>query len=245
MSENVLYRKTVVVTGATTSLGAAVCQRLATEGARLVVHYNSPFESRRAEDIVDACIAAGGDAFPICEDMASAPSIERLLDTAVRRFGSLHATVHTAGVDERRRLIDLTEEAFDLQLDVSAKAALFLMVETAKRIEAGGRIITFASAAQAPLGRATTAPIEQYAARLAGELVDRRVTVNNLALGDCSVSASNSGGGASIAHVLKWVRFLLSAECAFNGWTVFVDAERVPAAGSSPAALVGRHQVPA
>jgi NAD(P)-dependent dehydrogenase (short-subunit alcohol dehydrogenase family) len=245
MPVDTLRGKTVLVTGGAKNLGGAVSRELAAAGANVAVHYHSGSDQNLAETTVSACAAAGGKALAIQADLTSVPEIQRVLDTVVDRFGSLFATVNTAGLAQGHVMTEVTEAEYDAHFAVNTKAAFFVMAETAKRIEDGGRIVNLVSSLLAAYtGRysvyaGSKAPLEHFTRALSKEMAGRGVSVNNLAPGPMDTSffwdAAADGEEAysssqtpfgrltKVEDIVPWVRFLLTDGAWLNGQTVFLN----------------------
>jgi 3-oxoacyl-[acyl-carrier protein] reductase len=85
------------VTGASSGIGRAIAQRLARDGARVVVDYARSRE--RAEAVVAEIRAAGGDGLAVRADVSRGEDVSRLLAAALEAFGRVHAWVNNAGAD--------------------------------------------------------------------------------------------------------------------------------------------------
>src|SRR5215475_11896833 len=98
----------VIVTGASSGIGAATARLLGAAGASVVVNYRSSRDL--AEGVVADVIAAGGRGVAIGADMGSEPDIVRLSAETDRAFGPLTGLVNNAGVNGAalRRLEDYT-----------------------------------------------------------------------------------------------------------------------------------------
>jgi NAD(P)-dependent dehydrogenase (short-subunit alcohol dehydrogenase family) len=86
--------KVAIVTGSSSGIGLATAQRLAREGALVVVN------GRRAplvEEAAAAIVAAGGEAIAVAADVSDPTSVARLVDEAVATYGSLDVLVNNAG----------------------------------------------------------------------------------------------------------------------------------------------------
>ncbi|AQZ61780.1 Short-chain dehydrogenase/reductase SDR [[Actinomadura] parvosata subsp. kistnae] len=245
MSDTTLKGKTVLVTGGAKNLGGAISRDLAAAGASVAVHYHSRAGKGLAEETVAACVAAGGDAFAVEADLTSVAEIRRVLDAVLGRYGALYATVNTAGLASGNPMTEVSEDEYDAHFAVNAKAAFFLMAETARRIDDGGRIVTFVSSLLAAYtGRysvyaGSKAPVEHFTRALSKELAGRRVSVNNLAPGPMDTSffwdaaapgeaeysraQTPYGELTKVEHVVPWVRFLLTDGWWLNGQTVFLN----------------------
>ncbi|MCO5994134.1 SDR family oxidoreductase [Actinoallomurus rhizosphaericola] len=245
MPEHALNGKAVLVTGGAKNLGGAISRDLAAAGASVAVHYHSRSDKGLAEDTVAACVAAGGNAFAIEADLTAVAEIRRVVDSVVDRYGALYATVNTAGLAKGAPMTEVTEEEYDAHFAINSKAAFFVMAETAKRIEDGGRIVNLVSSLLAAYtGRysvyaGSKAPVEHFTRALSKELTGRRVSVNNLAPGPMDTSffwdaaapgedefsraQTPLGRLTKVEDVVPWVRFLLTDGRWLNGQTVFLN----------------------
>lgn len=128
--------KTAFVTGGSRGIGAAVVKRLAAAGARVVFTYNSSPEAARA-----VAAAAGNGAEAVKLDLADADAVA----AAVRALPKLDILVNSAGVFEQAPVAEATLEAYDRTFAVNVRAVVAAVVEAAKIIPDGGRIITIGS----------------------------------------------------------------------------------------------------
>lgn len=95
-----LENKRIVVTGAASGIGAAIAERLAADGARVVV-------SDLNEQAADAVVRRLGDKARACPaDVADEAQVERLVEFAVRELGGLDAMINNAGIGEKAVPID-------------------------------------------------------------------------------------------------------------------------------------------
>jgi NAD(P)-dependent dehydrogenase (short-subunit alcohol dehydrogenase family) len=135
--------KGVVVTGAAGGIGRAIVEGFAAAGARVCA-----VDLR--QDAVDEVIATLDEGhLAAAADVSDLSGHEALLRRALETFGSFAVLVHTAAVLRRRYDIDaVTEEDWDIQLDVNLKATFFLNRTAARLFREqgkGGRIINFTS----------------------------------------------------------------------------------------------------
>ncbi len=175
------------MTGSSRGIGRAIAERLAGEGAAVVVNYRA--NAGKAMEVVSGIEAADGRAVAVQADVTRAGDVRRLFDTARERFGRVDVVVANAGVARWGAVADLTEDDYDAVFRVNAKGAFFALREAARSVEDGGRIINITSSATAlalpglALYCASKAATEQFAKALAKELGSRQITVNSISPG--------------------------------------------------------------
>ena len=148
-----LRGKSVLVTGASSGIGAAVAAGFGRYGARLAVHYNRG--EAEAEAIAGAVRAAGGEAIAVQGDVTSKADLERIIERTVAAFGRLDVLVNNAGDLVDRKRIDEADDAFiDYVIDLNARSvvtACQLAIRQQKR-QGGGVIINTTSIAARQIG---------------------------------------------------------------------------------------------
>ena len=182
-----LSGKVAIVTGASSGIGRAIAERLAEEGALVVVNYARSAE--KAQQVVTGMQAKGGKAVVVQADMSRVAEARRLVIDTVKQFGRLDILVNNAGKFLPKLLAEMTEAEFDQVLALHAKGPYFAMQEAAKALRDGGRIVNISTAgtqrtfygATAHLG--SKAALEQYTKGLALELAPRGITVNAVSPG--------------------------------------------------------------
>jgi NAD(P)-dependent dehydrogenase (short-subunit alcohol dehydrogenase family) len=140
--ERGLHERVAIVTGAAIGNGRAFCERLAEEGAKLVIA-----DLEEAVDTEKAVIALGGEVVSVRADMTNPADVDRVVQAAIDRFGRIDILVHNVGhySEEPFDLLSYTEwkKTLDVTLD-SIFHTVRAVLPHMKR--AGfGRIITFSS----------------------------------------------------------------------------------------------------
>ena len=154
--------KVAIVTGSARGLGAATARRLAEEGAKVVI---TDILREQAEATAAALRDDGLQAHCVVADITKGAEVQGLVDEAVARFGGLHILVNNAGFPRDRYLVKMSEDDWDLVMEVMLKGAFLASKAVMPRfIEQGwGRVINISS--RAHFGNPTQA---NYSAAKAG-----------------------------------------------------------------------------
>lgn len=182
-----LTEKVAIVTGASSGIGRAIAERLAQDGATVVVNYGKSAD--KARQVVAGIEAKGGKAVAVQADMSKAAYARWLVKETVKEFVRLDILVNNAGMFQSNPLEETTEEEFDRIFLLNAKGPYFAMQEAAKVVGDGGRIVNISTdgthlgfaGATAYLG--SKGALEQFTKGLAHELAPRGVTVNTVSPG--------------------------------------------------------------
>src|SRR5438093_1706707 len=182
-----LIEKVAIITGASAGIGRAIAERLAQEGATVVVNYGKSAD--KAKQVVAGIEAKGGKAVAVQTDMSKIADVRRLVRETVQRFGRLDILVNNAGMFMYKPLVETTEEEFDRMFALNAKRPYFALQEAAKVIEKEGRIVnistdgTHIGFAGGTVYLGSKGALEQFTKGLAHELAPRGVTVNTVSPG--------------------------------------------------------------
>jgi 3-oxoacyl-[acyl-carrier protein] reductase len=182
-----LKGKAALITGSSRGIGRAIAERLAAEGAAVVINYARNREL--AQEVVDGILARGGKAFAIQADVSKPAEVRQLFDEAAKLVEPLDIVVANAGVHISKPLIENTEADYDYIFDVNTKGVFFTLQEAARRVREGGRIVVVSTGgtkmhfANMSLYLGSKGAIEQFACSLSLELGPRNVTVNVLSPG--------------------------------------------------------------
>ena len=152
---NRLAGRAAVVTGAGRGIGRAIAELLAAEGAAVVVNdVGSEVDGRGgstsvADEVVEAIRARGGKAVASTESVADFAAAERIIKTAVEKFGSIDVLVNNAGILRDRMLFNMSEEEWDAVIAVHLKGTFNCIRHACEHMRERryGRIVTFSSGA--------------------------------------------------------------------------------------------------
>ena len=140
-----LEGKIAVVTGAGRGLGAAISELFASEGARVVA---ADVDQASAAATARRILDAGGESVGLGADVTSAADAERLVQTAVERFGGLHVLVNNAGIASAGGVCEVSESEWDRVMAVNLKGSFlcsrYAVAHMAR--SGGGSIVCIASA---------------------------------------------------------------------------------------------------
>lgn len=141
-----LQGKVALITGASQGIGKATAERLAAEGAAVVLAARG---AERLADVAQAIEAAGGKALAVPVDVRTEAGCVALVEAAVAAFGRLDILVNNAGTSATGAFLSVTDEAwqndFDLKLFAAVRLARLSIPHM--RRQGGGRIINLTAIA--------------------------------------------------------------------------------------------------
>ena len=180
--------KVAVVTGAARGIGKAIAERLAAEGADLVI---CDLQAEWLAETAAAIQALGRKALPLAVDVGAGDSVTACIDEVVKVFGKIDIMVNNAGITKDTLLVRMSDEQWDDVLRVNLKGVFLFSRACAKVMmkQRSGSIVNIASV----IGLIGNAGQCNYAASKAGvialtkstakELGSRGVRVNAIAPG--------------------------------------------------------------
>jgi NAD(P)-dependent dehydrogenase (short-subunit alcohol dehydrogenase family) len=185
---------TLIVTGASRGIGAAIAKLAGARGFRVAVNFAS--SPAAAGEVVDDIISAGGRAVAIRADIGSEPDIVRLFETAERELGPIQGLVNNAGVTGGfARVETVTVQALAKTFAVNVVGAILCAREAVRRMSTrnggiGGAIVNVSSLA-ARTGSAgewvhyaaSKGAIDSFTIGLAREVASEGIRVNAVAPG--------------------------------------------------------------
>lgn len=182
-----LNDKTIVITGASSGIGAAAARRLAQMGARLVL------VARRAEElqsVVDEIRAAGGQATYTVADLSDEQAVEDCAKSLLAEHAPIDILINNAGRSIRRPVRESLDRYHDyqrtIQLNYLAAVNLTLKILPQMLERKSGHIINVSSmSALIPMPRysayvGSKSALDGFSRSLAAEMVDHGIAVTTI-----------------------------------------------------------------
>ena len=131
--ESGAHPSVIVITGASSGIGAALARAAAQRGAALVL------AARRERLLAELRTELGPNALAVTADVTRRADVARVVAAAIERFGHIDVWVNNAGRGITRPALELTDAEFDEMMLVNAKSALYGMQEVLPHFQARGR----------------------------------------------------------------------------------------------------------
>lgn len=184
-----LSEMTVLITGGSRGIGAAIAERFASVGMRIVIHYMQAHEA--ANEVARRCLELGCDVMTISADLRDREQLQRMHDKLEAEGFQPDIVVNNAGASYYGLFTDVTEEEWDECMAINLKGTFMttqLFVPYMIR-QKYGRIINVSSvwgitgASCEVMYSAAKGGINSFTKALAKELAPSGVTVNAVAPG--------------------------------------------------------------
>ncbi len=182
--EKPLSRKVALISGAGGGIGKAIADKLAEEGANIVVTDLDETRAKSAHETYKRDVSS----YAVC-DVSSTDSIRSAFDKACLEFGGVDIVIHSAGLAISKPIADTSIKDWDLLQDVLVKGQFSLSkigTEIFRKQGLGGDIINIASknglvAGPNNVGYGTAKAAQQHMTRLlAAELGPEKIRVNTV-----------------------------------------------------------------
>lgn len=113
--------KVIVITGASSGIGAELARQLGTQGHRLAL------AARREKELSEVASQSGTEAITVVTDVRRLSDIEQLRDRTIEAFGHIDVWINNAGRGIGKSVLEITDEDFDEMMLVNTKSALYGM----------------------------------------------------------------------------------------------------------------------
>jgi len=139
-----LEGKVAIVTGAGSGIGEGIAQVLSREKAKVIV---ADIDLDNANEIVRKIKASGEIGIPIEVDVSKIEDVRNLVKVTIEKFDRIDILVNNAGITKDALLINMTEEEWNLVLDVNLKGTFLCTQAVAKEMikQKYGRVINISS----------------------------------------------------------------------------------------------------
>lgn len=181
--------KVVLITGASTGIGAACAKAFGALGAKVGVHYNS--SGSAAAEVAAAVEKAGGQALMLQGDLRNTADCERIVAETAKRFNRIDVLINNAGALVKRiPITELTDEIYDEVVGLNVRSLLMCTKYAVPHMTGGGNIINLTSVAArtgggpgASLYAGSKGFVSTATRSLAKELIGKKIRVNAVAPG--------------------------------------------------------------
>ncbi len=181
--------KAILITGASTGIGAGCAQAFGARGATVAVHYNSSKDA--ADAVVKAVKASGGDAFVVQGDLRTSAQCAKVVGEAASRMGRIDVLINNAGaLVQRQAITELTDALLDDIIDLNVRSMMMCTKFAVPHMAAGTSIINLTSIAASSGGgpgaamyAGSKAFVTTATKGLAKELVGKGIRINAVSPG--------------------------------------------------------------
>ncbi|WP_054956136.1 elongation factor P 5-aminopentanone reductase [Paenibacillus dakarensis] len=185
---------TVLITGASRGIGAAIAERFAAVGMNVIIHYMRSHEA--ANEVARRCISLGAKVMTVAADLKDKEQVLRMQEKLRKHGMEPDILVNNAGVSHYGLLSDVTEEEWDTVMSINLKGTFLCTQAFMGRMisQKYGRIINVSSvwgisgASCEVLYSASKGGVNAFTKALAKELAPSGVTVNAVAPGAVDTS---------------------------------------------------------
>ncbi len=186
-----LAGKAVLITGASTGIGAAAARAFARAGCRVAIHYNASLN--RAEEVAADVRFAGAEAFLVGGDLRTSAMARQVVDSAAAHYGGIDILINNAGgLVDRVPIGDIDDAFFDAVIDLNVRSLVAACSAAVPHMRkaGGGNIVNVTSVAArtgggsgAVMYAAAKGFVSTFTHGLAKEVVKDRIRVNAVSPG--------------------------------------------------------------
>ncbi|MQG87837.1 MAG: 3-oxoacyl-ACP reductase FabG [SAR202 cluster bacterium] len=203
--------RSALVTGGSRGIGRATALRLAANGHRVAVNYNTHPEE--AETVVEEILSAGGSAIAVGGNVAIKESVNAMIAKAVESHGPIEILINNAGVINDALLMRMKEEQFEYTMKVNMFGTFYCTHQVLPGMIKGrwGRIVNVSSVVgmRGNIGQsnysASKAAVHGFTQSIAKEVATRGITANVVAPGYITTATSADISDKQRDTVLTWI----------------------------------------
>lgn len=182
-------KKTIIVTGASRGIGAAIVKMLAKEDYNIVLNYNKSEEI--AKKMQEEFTKQGKNVEIFKADVSKREEVEKLIEFTINKFEKIDVLINNAGISQTRLFTDITDEDWNNMLNVNLNSVFYMTQEVLPYMihEKEGCIINISSiwgitgAACETHYSVAKAGVDAMTKSLAKELGPSNIRVNSIAPG--------------------------------------------------------------
>lgn len=182
-------KKTIIVTGASRGIGAAIVKMLAKEDYNIVLNYNKSEEI--AKKIQEEFTKQGKNVEIFKADVSKREEVKKLIEFTINKFKKINVLINNAGISQTRLFTDITDEDWNNMLNVNLNSVFYMTQEVLPYMihEKEGCIINISSiwgitgAACETHYSVAKAGVDAMTKSLAKELGPSNIRVNSIAPG--------------------------------------------------------------
>jgi 3-oxoacyl-[acyl-carrier protein] reductase len=185
-----LADKVVLITGASTGIGAAVARAFAAQRAKIGLHYHSSVEAAR--HLAQEIEASGNEVFLVQGDLSDSEAVEQVVERTCRHFDRLNGLINNAGLMLGRvPYSEVSDAHYDAVMNLNARSVVVACRCAIPRLRKNGGFIINTSSVAARNGAGSGAGlygsakafVSNLTRGLAKELIGDRIRVNAVAPG--------------------------------------------------------------
>jgi 3-oxoacyl-[acyl-carrier protein] reductase len=203
--------RSALVTGGSRGIGRATALRLAANGHRVAINYNTHPEE--AETVVEEIRSAGGIAVAVGGNVAEKESAVEMINKAVKAHGPIEILINNAGVINDSLLMRMKDEQFEYTMKVNMFGTYYCTHKVIPGMVKGrwGRIVNISSVVgmRGNIGQsnysASKAAVFGFTQSIAKEVATRGITANVVAPGYITTATSADITDKQRDTVMTWI----------------------------------------